>query len=253
VYPSTSAWTLWLLGFADQALDRVDKALTLARELSHPFTTQEALMFAAWLHYDRGEISAAAEKAEAAMMNASAHGFPIWEVTTLTGRILVEQGRGEEGLTQLHRGLTGLRTAGSRVTELRCLCLLIDAFGKQGQPDRGLQALTEASELAAESVNAWFESERYRLEGDLLLDLEPDTSQSAEACFRQAIDVARVRHMKSLELRAVRSLSRMLSRKRRDDEARRVLAEVYGWFSEGFGTRDLREAKALLEELYRER
>ncbi len=244
----TSAWTLWLLGYADQALNRVDEALTLARQLSHPSTTQDALMFAAWLHYDRGEISAAAEKAEAVMTSASANGFPVWEPTTLMGRIMVEQGRGEEGLAQLHRGLTDLRAAGSRVIELRCLCLLIDAYRKQRQPDRGLRVLSEASELAEENVNTWFESERHRLKGELLLDRALDTPQDAELCFRRAIDIARVRDMKSLELRAVMSLSRLLSREGRDDEARRILAEVYGWFSEGLGTRDLREAKALLEE-----
>jgi class 3 adenylate cyclase/predicted ATPase len=247
----TSAWTLWLLGYADQALNRVDKALNLARELSHPFTTHDALMFAAWLHYDRGESSAAAETVEAVMTIASAHGFPVWEPTTLMGRIMVEQGRGEEGLTQLHRGLTGLRAAGSRVIELRCLCLLIDAYRKQRQPDRGLGVLSEASELAEENVNVWFESERHRLKGELLLDRALDTPQDSEACFRRAIDIARVRNMKSLELRAVMSLSRLVSREGRDDEARTILAEVYGWFSEGFDTRDLREAKALLEELRR--
>ncbi|MFQ5657509.1 MAG: AAA family ATPase [Candidatus Methylomirabilales bacterium] len=244
-----SARALWVLGYPDQALRHIQEALSLARELSHPYTTAWALYYAAWLYYHCGETQASAEKAEAVVTLATAQGFPLFFAlgSILSGRVMVEQGRGEEGIAQLHRGLAAIMAGGMAGRMVFSLCLLGDAYRKERQPEKGLQVLPEALAMVERNIEGYYEPELHRLKGELLLSQAASISQDAETCFRRAIEIARTRQEKSLELRAVTSLSRLLNRQGKREEARVTLAEIYGWFTEGFDTKDLKEAKALLE------
>ncbi|MBI3301640.1 MAG: AAA family ATPase [Deltaproteobacteria bacterium] len=259
---SYTAWGLWFLGYPDQALQRSHEALTLARELTHLFSLAAALYFAARLHQYRWEKQLTQEQAEAAVTLSTEQGFPEWLAvgTILRGWALAEQGQGEEGIAQMHRGLAAGQATGGELGRSLFLALLAETYGNTGQSEEGLSVLAEALAVADNTGERFYEAELYRLKGELSLkSRQVKTSQDksedwcaeseAEGCFRKAIEIARRQSAKSLELRAVMSLSRLWQSQGKKDEARRMLAEIYGWFTEGFGTVDLQEAKALLEEL----
>lgn len=252
-----SAWILWLLGYPDQARERIHHALTLARELSHPFSLAEALSIAAVLHQFRREGQVVQLQAEAAITLSTDQGFPYW-LTTGTffrGWALVTQGQGEEGIAQMRQGLATYRAMGAELGRPHHLASLAESYGKVGQAEEGLSVLTEALAAVHKTGERFYEAELYRLKGELLLKqsggpgAESGVHKEAEECFRRAIDIARRQSGKSLELRAVMSLSRLWRRQGKGEEARQMLAEIYGWFTEGFDTVDLKEAKSLLEEL----
>jgi len=234
---------LWSLGYPDQALQRSHEALTLARELAHPASVATALYFAAQVHMHRREGQSTYEQAEAALGLAREHGFAfrVAQATILRGLALVAQGRGEAGLTQICQGLAALRATGSETGVY--LIMLAAAYGRVGQIEEGLRVAEEA--LAVRRRNA----ELYRLKGGLLLRRSTEHHAEAESCFHQALEIAHHQQAKSLELRAAMSLSRLWQRQGKHTEARELLAPVYGWFTEGFDTADLQEAKALLAEL----
>ena len=156
-------------------------------------------------------------------------------------------------MTQLHQGIAAVRATGAGMEQAYWLALLAEAYGRARQPDVGLQTLAEA--LAAlshlQGEHRW-EAELYRLQGELLLaqgDNRQREQEKADACFQQALVTARRQGAKSLELRAAMSLARLWQQQGKCAEAHQVLAEVYGWFTEGFETVDLREANTLLGEL----
>ena len=189
--------------------------------------------------------------------------------------MLAEQGQ-EEGITQMRQGLATYRTAGAQELQSYFLVLLVEACGKMGQVEEGLTLLAEALEVVDKSRERFYEAELYRLKGELTLTqpsvqgLASSVHEEAEECFRKAIDIARKQQAKSLELRATMSFVRLQQQQVREhatrntqhgsdprqhdsrtklDEAHTMLSEVYNWFTEGFDTKDLQEAKALLEEL----
>jgi class 3 adenylate cyclase/predicted ATPase len=249
---SYTALALWLLGYPDQALKRSHEALARAQELSHPFSLAWALSFAAWLHQVRRERQATQERAEPAMTLSTEHGFPFWLgwATVLRGWTVAEQGQGEEGIAQIRQGMAAYQATGAELWRPYWLALLAEAYGKAGQGEEGLAALAEALALVNNTEERMYEAELYRLKGELLFQSRQQSAVAdAEECFRQAIDIARRQSATSLELRAVMSLSRLWQQQGKKDEARQLLAEIYGWFTEGFDTKDLQEAKALLEEL----
>ena len=155
----------------------------------------------------------------------------------------------EQGVVEGRQGLTAYRATGA-VQAVPFLCtLLAEAYDRLGQPEDGLRALAEAQTLVEQHDERWWEAEIHRLRGVVLLrQLEPQ-QQEAEACFQQALDVARRQEAKTLELRAARSLARLWQQQGKRAAARELLAPIYGWFTEGFDTADLQEAKTLLEEL----
>jgi predicted ATPase len=246
---SYAAWVLWILGYPDQALKRNNDALTLAHELSHPFSLASALGFASWLHQLRREGQATQEQAEAAMTLSTEEGFPHWLAmgTTLRGWALVEQR--EEGTAQIRQGMAAWRAAGAELARPYYLALLAEAYGKGGQVEEGLSTLAEALATVHNTGERFYEAELYRLKGELLLAQSVYQTTEAEACFHKALDVTRRQQAKSLELRASMSLAHLWRRQGKQNKARELLAGVYGWFTEGFDTADLQEAKALLEEL----
>ncbi len=176
--------------------------------------------------------------------------------TNLRGWVLAEQGQEEKGIAQMVQGLAAYRATGAELRRPYYISLLAEAYGKEGQAEEALNTLAEALDTVNKSGERWYEVEMYRLRGELLLKSKIQGSESevqrlpeAESCFRQAIEIARQQSAKSLELRAVMSLSRLWQQQGKNDEARQMLAEIYSWFTEGFDTADLKEAKALLEEL----
>ncbi len=153
-------------------------------------------------------------------------------------------------MTQIQEGLTACREAGAMIDYPYFLGLLAEACGHSGHIDEGLVALSEAQAMVRNSRAFFYEAELHRLKGTLLLQARPESNLGeAEACFRQALDVARHKQAKSLELRAAMSLAHVWQQQGKRTEARQLLAEVYGWFSEGFDTADLQLAKAVLTEL----
>jgi len=245
-----AALALWYPGYPAQALQRGHEMLKLARELAHPFSLAHALYYTAYLHYFRREVHAAQEQAEAAMALASEKGFPqMVAVGMITrGWALAMQGQGEEGIAQLQQGMAAFRAAAGDLDRPRYLAHLAEAYGQVGQTEAGLTTLAEALATAYKTGDRYWEAELHRLKGELLLRQASPTKE-VEACFRQAIEIARQQQAKSLELRAATSLSRLWQQQGKRDEARALLAPVYGWFTEGFDTIDLQEAKALLDAL----
>ncbi len=245
------AWALWYLGYPDQAQRRMDEALTLARELSHPYSLGFALGFAAWLHQLRRECSAAREDAEEEIALSNEQGFPLWTAwgTVVRGWALAEQGHGAEGIEQIRQGIAAWRGMGTELQLPYFLALLAEAHAKAGQLDEGMSVLSEALAAVQKAGERQHEAELHRLEGELLLKQEATDEQEAERCLRLAVEVARQQQAKSFELRAAMSLSRLWQQQGKRALARELLAPIYGWFTEGFDTADLREARMLLEAL----
>jgi tetratricopeptide (TPR) repeat protein len=245
-----AALGLFFLGYPDQALERIQEALTWAQELSHPYSLTLALNNAAAVHSLRHEGQAAQERAEAMIALSTEQGFAqLMAFGTLSrGGALVEQGQVEEGIKQMQQGLAALRAMGSELFRSMGLTGLAAAYARVGQIEEGLSTVAEALALVDKTGERTVEAGLYVLRGWLLFFSTGDPA-AAEACFQQALDIARRRSAKSGELLAVTSLSRLWQSQGKKDEARQILSEIYGWFSEGFETKGLREAKALLDEL----
>jgi predicted ATPase len=246
-----AAIALGLLGYPEQAVQRSHEALTLAQELSHPFSLTFALGQGAMLHQFRREVQATRERVEAVMALAHEQGFQRWEAwgTTLRGWTLVEQGQAAEGIVQIRQGLAAWQTAGQELGRPSFLAMLAEACGKAGQTEAGLAVLAEALAVVEKTGQRDCEAELYRLKGELLLARAIPEAQPAEACLQQALAVVRRQQAKSLELRAAMSLARLWQCQGKHAEAYDLLAPIYDWFIEGFDTADLQEAKALLEAL----
>jgi predicted ATPase len=162
---------------------------------------------------------------------------------------VAQQGQAQDGIEQLHQGLSAVRATGAALRRPYASALLAEAYGTMGQPEAGLTVLTEALTQADKAGERWWEPELYRLKGEFLLQLSSDNQAEVETCFRHALDIARSQQAKSLELRAAMSLSRLWQQQGKRQEAHDLLAPVYNWFTEGFDTADLKDAKALIEEL----
>ena len=253
---SREAWVLYSLGYPDQAAKLSHKAIALAEELSHPHSLVYALSSAAVLHQYRREGQIVQEQAEAAITLSTERGFTLWVAwgTILRGWALAEQGRGEEGVAQIRQGLAAYQATAAEAAQPYLLALLAEAYEKAGQVEEGLAMLADALEMTNKNGERWYEAETYRIKGELILQSKVQSprfkvEEEAEECFQQAIDVARHQSAKSLELRAATSLARLWQSQGKKSEAHDLLAPVYGWFTEGFDTQDLQEAKTLLDEL----
>jgi predicted ATPase/class 3 adenylate cyclase len=246
-----AAQSLWLLGYPDQAVASIQAALALAQQLAHPLSLTHALRWAAVLHHLRREAPLTQVRAEAAMTMATEQEFPqlLAQTTPLRGWALAACGHGEEGMTQIQQGLAASRATGATRDRPYHLALLAEASAQVGHTAKGLEAVTEALATLAQSGVRWWEAELYRLRGELLGQHAVAQPEEAEACFHQALAVARRQQAKSLELRAAMSLSRLWQRQGKRSDVLELLAPIYGWFTEGFDTADLQEAKVLLDEL----
>ncbi len=256
-----ASWALWSLGYPEQALKRAGESLALAQELSIPLSLVYAQTVAGSCYAFCQDWQKAQESAEACINLSTEHGFPYWLAggILLRGWALAGQGQAEEGVAQIRQGLTMTRATGSRLTNSIHLAILGETYGRMGRGEEGLTTLVEALAIAHRSGEHFYEAEIHRVKGELLLRcIEPVEMMQAEAkaeaeaerCFQHAIEVARKQQAKSLELRATVSLCRLWQKQgKKGEEARQLLAAIYGWFTEGFDTPNLKEAKALLEEL----
>ncbi len=244
------AWTLWLQGCPDRALEHSREAIRLGREVAHAQSQAQALAGSALLHQYRRETQQTLELAEAAITLASEQGLALWLGwgTILRGWAMTEQGQTAEGIERIRRGIEGTRATGAGMWQTYLLCLLAEAYGKAGRPDDGLAALAEVPALIEQSEERYWEAEMHRLRGELLRQ-RGDQPVECESSFQQAIGIARRQGAKSLELRATMSLARLWKQQDKGDRGRQALAEIHDWFTEGFETPDLKEAKALLESL----
>ena len=167
----------------------------------------------------------------------------------LRGWALAAQGQRDAGLAQMREGLATWEAMGLELYRTYQLVQLADAYGKAGQADEGLRVLGQALAAVHNAEGRFYEAELSRLKGELTLARSAEHHTEAEACFRQALDIARRQQAKSWELRTAISLARLWQRQGKRAEARELLAPIYGWFTEGFDTADLQEAKELLDEL----
>jgi predicted ATPase len=253
------AWTLWHLGYPDQALNTVKKALSLIEKLSHPHSLAFGLCYASEVHYCRREAQAVMEMVEKVIALSTEQGFPHWLAWgfSLRGWALAQLGQVEKGIAQLHQGLEACKSGGinARTLEWFIFRKLADAYGKAGQIDKGLENIANELATVNERGACDVEAELYRLRGKLLIQKAEAEKQKekieaeAEACFYKALEIARRQQAKSSELRTTMSLSRLMQDQGKSEEARGLLEETYAWFTEGFDTLDLKEAKAMLEEL----
>jgi predicted ATPase len=248
------AAALWHLGYPDQALRSAQDARRLAEELSKPFNVAQALYYGAFTHQCRREPGHVQEWAGALLALCREQDFALLLAggMILHGWSLAAQGQVEEGVRQMRQGLADWQGTGALSHRPYQLALLTEVLAREGRAQEGQAALAEALTLSATTGERFWEAELHRLQGELLLPgagAEPSVRGKAEALFLQSIDVARRQQAKSLELRAVMSLSRLYQQQGRTSEARPLLTETYGWFTEAFDTPDLRDARGLLEGL----
>jgi DNA-binding winged helix-turn-helix (wHTH) protein/predicted ATPase len=253
-----AAWLLWLRGYPERAVQGLEAGRLLARELTDPYGLAHALLWEAILSQFRRAAHAAQAWAEAAMALCTEQGYTQWLAgsTIVRGWSLVMQGQGEEGLGQIHQGLAAHQASGSQVALPYFLALLAEASGQVGQVGEGLQVLASLLTTVQQRGGYWWQAELYRLQGELLLAQAGQGQRStgpsradAESGLQQALAIARRQQAKSMELRAALSLARLWQRQGQHAAAYELLAPVYHWFTEGFDTADLQEAKALLAAL----
>ena len=256
-----AAMCRWLLGYPDRALSHVQTALTMARDMGSPYCETFALDFATWIHVLRREQRAAQTFVDALPSIAVEQGFQflLADSRVLSGWILAAQGMGGDGLQQIHAGIAAYQATGALMSRPAHLKLLAKVYAEAGQVGDGLGALADALAVVEHTGERTYEAELYRLRGELTLSMSrPSTRKGriasgsaaqAEACFQKAIEVARRQQARSLELRAATSLSRLWQRQGKRQQAHDTLREIYGWFSEGFDTDDLRDARTLLAAL----
>jgi tetratricopeptide (TPR) repeat protein len=249
---TTSAQTLWLLGFPDRALERANRAVVLATELEHPFTLAYALFHTGFLHLWRREPELVRERAVGVLDVADEHELEIWRAlgTLLLGAAKTGLGRSEEGLSEIRNGIAlyqGLRTP--PVFWPLLLYVWAGACARSGRPPEGLGLITEAIEIADGLSGLTLVPEFYLLKGDLLLTLPEPDSSGAEFWLRRAVDVARKLDARMPQLRAAIGLCRARLGRGDAGQGGEQLSDIYGTFTEGFTTADMIEAAELLQQV----
>jgi serine/threonine protein kinase/predicted ATPase len=262
------SWALWFLGYPDQAAKMSEESVSLARKLEHPFTFAFALTFDLVVCIYRGEFQGFKEMIEELTQLSKDKGFIYWEMHGIfyMGYIQALEGQIEEGLTKMHQAMDTLVAIGAGTCFTRLYTRIMETHILSKHPDKGLDIFDKAMEVLGTYDERYCEAELYRLKGELLLikaedderqkgkpkkskDKEDELAKEAETLFHKAIEISRKQQAKSWELRAVMSLSRLLQKRSKKKEARKILEDIYGWFTEGFDTADLKEAKSLLDEL----
>jgi predicted ATPase len=252
---SYSAWCLWHLGYPNQAMEKSHLALSLAQQLSQPYSLAYALNWAARLYLFRREWLAVLKQAETAISVSTEHGFTIMSAfgTMLRGAALVGQGEFNDGILYLRDGLATHQSTGAEIAVPYFLAPLAEAYAKENRLKQALGLLSDAQAAMARTGERFGEAELFRLRGELLLNATSKTTRqgvsrelSPEEYFLTAVEIAHRQQAKSLELRAVMSLAQLRHRQGKVDEAHQMLSATVNWFSEGFNTPDLRAARALL-------
>ena len=245
------ALTLWFLGYPDRALQTSEEGIARARRLGQPISLAFALVYGTLLRICRSESERALEMAEESCKLAAAHGFQYWGAlgSTYRGMLHSALGRTEEGIAETLQGVDSYRSTGSALGAAGVMVGLVLSYLRAGLTDDATRVATQALAALEQSGARLSESELYRLRGEVLLRDASPVETEARTCFEKAISIARAQKAKSWELRAITSLARLLNKQGHRDEARTMLAEIYNWFTEGFDTADLKDAKALLDSL----
>ena len=246
-----AARTLWMLGYQDQAVDRAEQAIVMAQAASHTPSLLEAMIWRAELALLRREYRIAEGYAAPALATATEHALPLWSAlaAALLGLARCGSERTADGIAQIRDGVARSDKASEQLMLFHCRAILADALNSIGQVEEGLAIVEEMiAEARSDGVGYW-DSALRRLMGELLLARDARAAPAVEACFQQAVEIARGQQAKSLELRAATSLARLWRDQGRRAEARDLLAPIYAWFTEGLDLPDLKEAKALLDEL----
>ena len=277
---ASSSWSLSLSGWLDQAWSRAERGLRRGEGAPHSLSHSLVLLPVAHIRQFRGELDAAQDLAQKLISLGQEQRFVFYEMSgSLThGCILIQQRKPEEGIALITAGLAAYRATHSGIYLPYFLSFLAGGYLQLGKTAEGMKAVQEALHLTEVNLDRFWEAEVYRIKGELVLQsgvrgsesqkesqkskvkgqkskvtnsrpLTPDPQGEAEACFHKAIEIARQQGAKSLELRTVMSLSRLWQQQGKQHEAHELLSEIYGWFTEGFNTKDLQEAKTLLEEL----
>jgi predicted ATPase len=244
-----AAWCYWLLGYPDRAVQLGNEALAIVERIEHGYSRSRGHYWVSALHAYRREWTIVEAQAVAAIASAQQHGLSM---VVAVGMIMQASAQAmleprDEFVAAIRDALAAYRATGARFQSTYHLVLLAQALAACGRHDEGLAAWREATDLAAETGERYVEAEIHRVEGDLLL--AQNNPAAAEVCYLRALDVARTQQARSLELRAAGDLSRLWREQGRSAEARDLLGPVYGWFTEGFDTLDLKEAKTLLDTL----
>jgi class 3 adenylate cyclase/predicted ATPase len=245
------AWNAWIMGYPNRAIELANRALEVAQAASHLPSIVEARTWRAAVALFRRDPVSTRDEAEAAHALAVEHALPFWTglASAMMGWVLCSAGQSRDGLGRIRDGLAVLETTGDKLLRPRCLSILAEALARGGEVDEGLAALDEAiAGYRGTGVDYW-DSELRRLKGELILASDGSNADLTEACFREARQIAQSQKARSLELRAATSLARLLGERGRREEAVALLTPVYDWFTEGFETADLKDAKALLDEL----
>jgi predicted ATPase len=242
------AQALEALGYADQARQRSQEALSLARQAGHTLSLVYAELYAALHSQLRRDVAATRTHADVAVTLAAAQdsALRVAQGRMLQGWALAMRGDAAAGVAHIHQGLAALHGVGPKLLRPYWLSLLSEAYSQARQPESGLQVVAEALRRVAATEEHWWEAELYRLQGELLLQLPRPEVCQAETCLQHALEVARRQQAKALELRAALSLSRLWQQQGQRKAAQDLLAPIYTWFTEGFDTPDLQEAKTLL-------
>jgi class 3 adenylate cyclase/tetratricopeptide (TPR) repeat protein len=248
---SRLAHVLFCLGYPEQALRRSEEALAQARELSQPYTLAMVFGHAGVVRLDRGEWRAGQEWIERMIAICKEQGFALLEATgnNWLGWALVEQGRVNEGITRIHDSLAKYAAIDNKLDAKFERFRLAYAHRRTGRPEEGLAELEILQGLVAKTGKHALQSEIYQLKGELLMMADASKESEAQQCFCSAIEIAQKQNAKAIELIATTSLARFLAMHGHREEGRAKLAKIYNWFTEGFDTAALKEAKALLDEL----
>jgi predicted ATPase len=248
---SSRSSCLWLLGYPAASRNDGERAVKNARETGQPTTLMYALHASAFNHISCRNYAAANAQVDELVALADERGAPVWKAlgTAMQGLLFVLTGNGSDAVRAITTGITSLRSTGATLYEPRHLWYLAMAYAELGQLDDAWRCIGDAIDKVEKSKEKWCEAEVHRIAGEIALkSLAPDP-EKAEAYFDRALAVARQQQAKSWELRAAMSMARLWRDQGKRDEARDLLALIYGWFTEGFDTLDLKEAKNLLDEL----
>ncbi|MEN8162137.1 MAG: hypothetical protein ABFS41_18855 [Myxococcota bacterium] len=244
-----SAWSLYELGWPDRARDRAREAVVLARAIRHPYSLTSALVFAAVVDWSRRDVAGQRERAAEAMAVSETHGFPFWLGVARTFHASARVAAGElEAVADLVAGVDQSGGTGTRNAAPGLLGLLGESYIAAGQLSQARRAVEGGLAIGEQTDQSFFDAELHRLRGEIDL-AGGGSADDAEALFQRALEIARTQEARSYELRTATSLARLWRDQGKLAEARNVLASVYDWFTEGFDTQDLKDAKALLEEL----
>jgi DNA-binding winged helix-turn-helix (wHTH) protein/predicted ATPase len=246
---SLLAFPLWCSGYPDRALQKGHEALTLAQEFGHPFSVAVARARMAQVHQFRREVGAAYAWAETLITFATDEGFAHYVAMgrSLQAWAVAAQAGGTPNIGQLHQSMMSRQAIGIKMAQAQQFALLAELYAHAQRVGDALDALTDAWALAQQTGEAYYTAELHRLQGEILLHQSAANAAQAETCFQRALTIARRQQAKSLELRAAMSLSRLWQQHGKQAEAWQLLSDVYGWFTEGFETADLQEARSLLD------